>query len=76
MAPSGGILLLFLFQRKVEVKNGQVLSPKNVSLMTFIRHKIHHPENTHNPNFSDAELDQSIQLMLLVINSSTFQVLI
>jgi putative ATP-dependent endonuclease of OLD family len=60
----------------VEVKNGQVLSPKNVSLMTFIRHKIHHPENTHNPNFFDAELDQSIQLMLLVINSSTFQVLI
>lgn len=33
------------------------------SLPTYIRHSIHHPENTSNKKFTDAELKKSIQLL-------------
>ena len=36
---------------------------KEVVLTEYIRHQIHHPENTHNRRFNDAELRQSIEDM-------------
>lgn len=40
--------------------------------MTYIRHAIHHPENTLNPNFTEAELKQSIQEMLSILQHTDF----
>lgn len=34
-----------------------------VTLPTYIRHSIHHPENTHNLRFTPVELAQSIELL-------------
>jgi predicted ATPase len=42
---------------------------KDVSLQTYIRHYIHHPENTHNREFTEAEMGQSIQEMITAIKS-------
>lgn len=36
----------------------------NVTLQTFIRHHIHHPENKLNPIYTENELDQSIREMI------------
>ncbi|MEA4969131.1 MAG: ATP-binding protein [Candidatus Pelethousia sp.] len=35
----------------------------DVILTEYIRHQIHHPENTHNPRFTSAQLRESICLM-------------
>lgn len=40
------------------------LSPFGVTLMTYIRNTIHHPENTSNINFTDQELENSIKKMI------------
>lgn len=50
-------------------KNGVPQTPRNVSLQTFIRNKIHHPENTtmQATNFSIIELTQSINEMIGLI---------
>lgn len=39
--------------------NGQT-EQKQIILSEYIRHQIHHPENTHNQRFTIAELNQSI----------------
>ena len=39
------------------------------AMTEYIRHQIHHPENTHNPRFSDADLAASIEAMRLFIQS-------
>jgi len=61
--------------RMSEYKNGKPLKAYNkirkdgsieqqqIILTEYIRHKIHHPENTNNPAFSEQELKESIQLM-------------
>lgn len=36
---------------------------KDVSLSEFIRHSIHHPENTLNKKFTDIELKESIEIL-------------
>ena len=36
---------------------------EDVSLPTYIRHSIHHPENTSNKKFTDSELKKSIQIL-------------
>lgn len=45
--------------------NGSPLEPNNVTLMTYIRNHIHHPENATMlvENFTDDELRKSITLM-------------
>ncbi len=50
-------------------KNGQPQSPKHVTLMTFIRHKIHHPENKtmQSENFDGQKLKESIEKMIKII---------
>jgi predicted ATP-dependent endonuclease of OLD family len=44
-------------------QNGSII-PEQVTLMTYIRNCIHHPENQHNPRFADDELKTSISQML------------
>lgn len=39
---------------------------KEVSLSEYIRHSIHHPENTLNDNFTDKELKKSIELLRII----------
>ncbi len=41
-------------------KNGNI---EDVSPSTYIRHSIHHPENTKNPKFTDKELKESIEIL-------------
>ncbi|MBP9773342.1 MAG: AAA family ATPase [Candidatus Peribacteraceae bacterium] len=41
-------------------KNGNT---ENVSLATYIRHTIHHPENTSNQRFTSEELEESIKIL-------------
>jgi ABC-type multidrug transport system ATPase subunit len=47
-------------------ENGKVQTPNNVTLQTFIRNKLHHPENKtmQNDNFTPDELRQSINEMI------------
>jgi hypothetical protein len=54
----------------IKVNNGNVLSPYDITLLTYIRNSIHHPENTHNGIFTDNELKASIETMISLIESS------
>ena len=38
-------------------------TPRDISLPTYIRHSIHHPENSANDPFTDEELHESIETM-------------
>ena len=42
-------------------KNKKTGATEDVSLATYIRHSIHHPENTRNPKFTPEELQESIE---------------
>ena len=44
------------------LRNGNV-SNMEITLTEYIRHQIHHPENTLNDRFSQVELKESIELM-------------
>jgi len=56
----------------IRIKNGGYTNPQPVSLMTYIRHSIHHPENNANQRYTEEELRRSIQTMLNIIKSDTF----
>lgn len=47
--------------------NGQIKDPQNVTLQTYIRNSIHHPENRHNQEYTEDELSKSIQEMVRLI---------
>jgi predicted ATPase len=50
--------------------SGGALQPaSNVTLFTYIRNSIHHPENTHNAPYTNAELRQSISDMMYLIET-------
>jgi hypothetical protein len=53
-----------------EERGGIPRDPYDVTLMTFIRHKIHHPENAtmQADSYTTAELSQSIESMIQVLN--------
>jgi len=52
-----------------KMKNGQAQQPEDVSLMTFVRNSIHHPENTSSGGYTPQELKLSIkELMKLIKN--------
>jgi len=53
-------------QLKSYVRNG---ATSNVTLCTYVRHQIHHPENTANTHFTDGELRQSIDLLISAIRN-------
>lgn len=53
----------------IQERNGTPQPPRNVSLQTFIRNKIHHPENSimQSTNFTTHELTQSINEMIRLL---------
>lgn len=51
------------------IQNGQIQQPESVTLMTYIRHSIHHPENTNNQAFTNSELKQSIDELIKLVKN-------
>lgn len=51
----------------IKIKSGKTEPPLNVTLPTYIRNTIHHPENKSNPDYSDLELSSSIDLMIKLL---------
>jgi len=50
-------------------RNGTT-TPLQIILTEYVRHQIHHPENTSNPKFTDAQLNQSIEDMRMHIQAN------
>lgn len=48
--------------------DGQI-NPEDVTLMTYIRNYIHHPENQHNLEYTPDELKESIDVMLSCLDN-------
>lgn len=46
-----------------KIKKDGSISDENIILSEFIRHQIHHPENTNNPKYTNDELQASIDQM-------------
>lgn len=44
--------------------NGTAQPAEQVTLPTYVRHSIHHPENTHNAKFTSQELKESIDMLI------------
>lgn len=53
----------------IRVNSGMPQPGYNTTLYTYIRNKIHHPENTQNVDYTDAELRQSTIEMLALIDA-------
>ena len=51
----------------VRIRNGNTESTETVTLPTFIRNSIHHPENTANPKYSETELASSINSLMQLL---------
>ncbi|UKJ07905.1 hypothetical protein [Solitalea lacus] len=51
------------------LQNGQVGNPYDVTLMTYIRNTIHHPDNTINLPYTETELDSSIKTMITILQT-------
>jgi hypothetical protein len=51
----------------VRVSNGVAQPAYDVTLCTYIRNKIHHPENKHNADYTNTELKESINAMIGLI---------
>jgi ABC-type uncharacterized transport system ATPase subunit len=49
-------------------KDGSTNEPVKVSLQTYIRHLIHHPENLNNEEYTDKELKDSIEIMIKALS--------
>jgi len=71
----GAIELLFtgrgIRQNKqwIRLQGGIPQNPDNVTTSTYIRHSIHHPENTQNPRFTNQELIDSINELVTIVRS-------
>lgn len=52
-----------------QIQRNGAICIKQISMSEYIRHQIHHPENTHNTRFTNTQLQQSIQVMRNFINS-------
>lgn len=48
--------------------------PKQLIMSEIVRHQIHHPENTYNPRFTEADLKNSIQEMMRFIENKNQQI--
>ena len=53
-----------------KLNRGGATTPQQLILTEYIRHQIHHPENTTNRRFTDAELRQSIGAMRAFIQAN------
>lgn len=51
----------------IRVSNGNPQNPSDVTLCTYIRNMIHHPENVNNLAYTDKELTASINELIRVI---------
>lgn len=57
-------------KRKRWMDDRKGCSPESVTLQTYIRHSIHHPENTcSNVAYTPAQLQQSIEEMIVVVRN-------
>jgi len=52
-----------------KIVNGQVQQPEDVTLMTFVRNSIHHPENTSNGEYTSQELESSIDELIKLVKN-------
>lgn len=52
-----------------KIANGKAQPPDDVSLMTFVRNSIHHPENTSNGGYTPQELKSSIEELMKLIKN-------
>jgi hypothetical protein len=53
----------------IKIVKGKKEVPYDVTLSTYIRNSIHHPENELNDRFSNLELNESISSMIEIMNS-------
>ena len=51
----------------IRERNGVAQTPTDVTLQTFIRNHIHHPENRQNTLYTEDELKQSIEEMIRLL---------
>jgi predicted ATP-dependent endonuclease of OLD family len=69
-----GHLGLFKNEKKqidyIKLGNNGPMKPQKMTMTEYIRHQIHHPENTHNYRFTDEQLRESICLMRDFISST------
>ena len=54
-----------------KLKKGGVIVVENVILTDYIRHQIHHPENTNNTRYTFQQLSDSVDLMRTFIQTLT-----
>lgn len=52
-----------------KIVSGQSQQPEDVTLMTFVRNLIHHPENTNNGTYTPQELKSSIDELIKLIKN-------
>ncbi len=52
-----------------KITNRQLQKPEDVTLMTFVRNSIHHPENTSNGGYTPQELKSSIEKLINLIKN-------
>jgi len=52
-----------------KITNGQTQQPEDVTLLTFVRNSIHHPENTSNGGYTPQELKSSIDEMIKLVKN-------
>lgn len=56
-------------KKYIRESKGEAMEPYTVTLPTFIRNLIHHPENQYNDRYSDEELKDSIEALLGIYES-------
>lgn len=54
-----------------KILRGGTTRVEQITLTDYVRHQIHHPENTHNPRFSSSDLHQSILDMRAFIRTQS-----
>jgi len=52
-----------------KIVSGQAQTPEDVTLMTFVRNSIHHPENTNNGEYTSQELKSSIDELIKLVRN-------
>lgn len=54
-----------------KLRRDGTIVPENITLTDYIRHQIHHPENTHNTRYTFQQMSDSINLMRDFIETLT-----
>ena len=52
----------------IRLKRDGATETDSRTLPTYIRNLIHHPENSHNPSYTDEELESSIERMINILH--------